>query len=78
MTAMVTINVPPRRMLTLREAAIYCGEPLTTFENCCPCQAVKNSAGKKQYDIKDLDNWLDRKKQNAPDSHAAILGKLSG
>jgi hypothetical protein len=74
--AIVTINVPPRRMLTAKEAAIYCGVSGGNFGSVCMCPQVLMPGGKKLYDIKDLDCWLDSIKTNAPDSNEAILGRL--
>jgi len=78
MTEMLLIKAAPRRMLTPKEAAIYCGEATTTFEGNCPYPPMKNSAGKKQYDIKDLDAWLDARKKPDPNSREGILEKLRG
>lgn len=76
MTSIVAIKTSPRRMLSPKEAALYCGEPFTTFEARCPCKPRLNSRGQKLYDIKDLDKWLDPKDENDRDSEAAIMEKL--
>ena len=78
MATIVTINAPPRRMLTAKEAAIYCGVPATKFQALCSCSPIKMPSGQNIYDIKDLDAWLDSLKTNAPDSDDAIVGRLAG
>lgn len=64
-------------MLTKREAALYCGVPLTRFPVAVTVKPVAMPHGKTLYDIKDLDEWLDRLKAGAPnDADEDILSKL--
>ena len=67
----------PRRMLTRREAAVYCGVPVCRFPVAVSVKPVAMPHGKMLYDIKDLDDWLDRLKAGAPnDADEDILSKL--
>lgn len=75
MTAMLSIRIAPRRMLSLREAAEYCGMTAKKFP-VTGISAVAMPHGEKLYDIKDLDAWLDGIKNSALDSDDAIIGKL--
>lgn len=78
MTAMLNIRVSPRRMLSLREAADYCGITSKKLPSVTGIAPVAMPHGQKLYDIKDLDCWLDSLKTNAPNSREAILGRLAG
>lgn len=70
-------NTHLRRMLTKREAAIYCGVPINRFPAAVSVPPISMPHGKMLYDIKDLDNWLDRLKTGAPnDADEDILSKL--
>lgn len=75
-TATLNIKVSPRRMLTDREAAEYCGLPLKKFSHYCPVQPVKLPGGDLRYDIRDLDEWLDGMKSGLPGGDDDILDKL--
>ena len=76
MTTMLNIRVAPRRMLSLREAADYCGIPPKKFPALTGIAPLAMPHSEKLYDIKDLDAWLDGIKNNALDSDDAIIGKL--
>ena len=72
---MFNIKVAPRRMLTPREAADYCGIATKKL----PVTGIMPTSmpfGETRYDIKDLDAWLDGLKNNALDSDDDIIGKL--
>ena len=71
----LNIRVAPRRMLSPREAADYCGIPPKKFA-ITGIAHVAMPHGQNLYDIKDLDAWLDGLKNNALDSDDAIIGKL--
>ena len=60
--ATLQINVTPRRILTEREAALYCGHSLPKFKGRCPVTPVLFPSGEKKYDMRDLDKWLDELK----------------
>lgn len=75
-TAMVNIRVAPRRMLSLRDAAEYCGYTPKKFPAATGISPLAMPYGQNLYDIKDLDAWLDALKKNDLDSNEAIIGKL--
>jgi hypothetical protein len=49
------------RLLTRRQAAIYCGISVPTFAAHCPVRPVSLGPGKRleRYDIHSLDRWID-------------------
>ena len=50
-----------RRMFTQEEAAEYCGVSVKTFKRVCPVVAtVIGESTIRRYDIRKLDEWLDR------------------
>lgn len=64
-------------MLTKREAAAYCGVPISRFPVAVSVKPVAMPHGKSLYDIRDLDEWLDRLKTGEPnDDDEDILSKL--
>jgi hypothetical protein len=73
MTTTLNIRVSPRRMLSLREAADYCGISAKKLPTVTGISPVAMPDKKSLYDIKDLDRWLDSLKTNAPNSREAIL-----
>lgn len=75
---LLTLRVPPLRMLKLQDAAHYCGVPVKRFPADCGISPVQMPHGQKLYDIKDLDRWLDSLKTNAPNTREGILGRLAG
>ena len=77
-TANLNIRVVPRRMLSTKEAAEYCGLPAKGFEQRCGVPPVEMPAGVRLYDMRDLDNWIDGFKAGSRDSDDDILGKLDG
>ncbi len=74
--ASVTVSIAPKRILTRKEAAAYCGRSLTEFNSECPVMPIKFANGDLRYDARDLDAWLDNLKQKAEDSDAAIIERL--
>jgi hypothetical protein len=74
--ATLNIKVSPRRMLSARGAAEYCGIGIKGFGNECAIAPVQMPNGTKLYDMRDLDIWLDGLKNDAPHSDSAILRKL--
>ncbi|MDX3975802.1 hypothetical protein [Shinella sp.] len=77
-TANLNIRVVPRRMLSAKEAAEYCGLSAKGFELRCGVSPVQMPAGTRLYDMRDLDNWIDGLKAGGGDSDDDILRKLSG
>jgi hypothetical protein len=47
-----------RRMLTLKEASIYCLVTQKRFAAVVGIAPIALPHGKKVYDIRDLDNWI--------------------
>ncbi len=64
-----------RRMLSQSEAAMYCGLPVKKFPVICNV-APTEIGGKKLFDKKRLDRWLDELSSGEVDSDDAVLGRL--
>lgn len=77
-SAPAIVIASPRRMLTLREAADYCGIPVKRFPVACSARPVAMPHGKLLYDVKDLDVWLDGVKGNCANTDEEIIRKLQG
>lgn len=75
-SATLNIKVSPRRMLSLREAAEYCGMPAKRFGFECPVAPVAMPHGAKHYDMRDLDGWLDALKAGQPGSDEELIARL--
>lgn len=72
------IDFPLKRMLVKDEAATYCSLPKARFGALCPVRPVKlhESTGD-VWDIRDLDQWLDRMKNGRSDlTDDEIVSKL--
>ena len=56
------VRLAPLRMLTRQQAATYCGISVPTFMLVCPISPVALGEGKRmeRYDIRSLDEWLDK------------------
>ena len=61
-SATLNIKVSPRRMLSEREAADYCGLPFKAFRVGCPVTSIQMPGGRRAFDMRDLDDWLDNLK----------------
>jgi hypothetical protein len=75
-SATLNIKVSPRRMLSPREAAEYCGLAPKRFPQECCVPPVSMPTGTKLYDMRDLDLWLDSLKSGDPTGDDELLGKL--
>lgn len=75
-SATLNIRVAPRRMLTLKEAADYCGLSAKRFPIDCRVTPVAMPSGAKVYDMHDLDAFLDALKGGEASSDDAIIAKL--
>jgi hypothetical protein len=75
-SAVLQINVIPKRMLTSTEAAHHCGRSLTRFKVECPVQPVRFANGDVRYDVQDLDAWIGSLKAGSNHDTDAILAKL--
>jgi hypothetical protein len=75
-SATLNLRVSPRRMLTEREAAEYCGRTIRTFKGECPVAPTVFGNGDRRFDMQDLDRWLDGLKLGTLDDADAILERL--
>ncbi len=75
-SATLNVRLAPRRMLTPREAAEYCGLPTKSFPVDCGARPIQMPNGRKLYDMHDLDAWLDGLKSGQPDDDEDIIGRL--
>jgi predicted DNA-binding transcriptional regulator AlpA len=55
------VPVPSRRLLTIEEAAQYCGIGRESFGVNCPVRPKRVRPGQRglRYDVRDLDEWID-------------------
>jgi len=74
--ATLNLRISPRRMLSTRDAAEYCGLPVNRFPAACGVMPVEMPNGARLYDIRDLDAWLDSLKSGDPTGDDELLGKL--
>ncbi len=75
-SATLNIKVSPRRMLTAREAAEYCGLSPKRFPLECTVSPVEMPGGAKLWDMRDLDAWIDGLKDGAVNDDEIILSRL--
>lgn len=75
--ANLNISVVEKRMLNQAEAAAYTGLPLKHFKASCPVQPCELHPGRKAWDKRELDRWIDAMKEGAElATNDAILGRL--
>ena len=83
---MARVRTIEPRLLDRSQAAAYCGISLAVFTARCPVRPLAMGQGKRleRYDIRDLDEWIDRlgargassetvdwlEKMDAPDGNA--------
>ena len=77
-SATLNLRVSPRRMLTAREAAEYCGLPAKRFITECSVTPIEMSSGAVRWDMHDLDGWIDNLKTGQPNADDDIVGRLEG
>ena len=75
-SATLNLRVSPRRMLTAREAAEYCGVPVKRLGFDCGVVPIEMPSGRLMYDMRDLDGWIDGVKAGQLELHDDIVGKL--
>ena len=76
-SAVLQINVIPKRMLSQSEAAHHCGRSLPRFKIECPVRPLQYSNGDLRWDIQDLDAWINSLKAGNIDHDAdAIVARL--
>lgn len=69
MMPLVMLKLPDtagNRMLSKKEAAVYCRIPVNKFSAVCPVTPIDLGTGL-SYDLKELDQWIDSYKQNRQD-----------
>jgi predicted HTH domain antitoxin len=64
-------------MLSLREAAEYCGVSAKRFSIEIAVRPIDMPGGQRLYDIRDLDQFLDNLKAGASESYEDIIGRLA-
>ena len=74
--ALIEVELKPFRLLSKAHASDYCGLPPKRFETLCPVPAVCLPDGKRAWDAKDLDAWIDQLKASGADTDADILNRL--
>jgi predicted DNA-binding transcriptional regulator AlpA len=54
-------NRPPSRLVTLTDAARYCGVSAPVLRGVCPVRPISLGPGKRleRFDLHDLDAWID-------------------
>ncbi|MCI0600680.1 MAG: hypothetical protein L0Y60_14390 [Beijerinckiaceae bacterium] len=76
MSAIVRLYFEPKRMLTKAEAAHHCGRSVNRFQAECDVVPVRFPNGDLRFDVRDLDQWLDRMKEKDTSSHDDIVNRL--
>ncbi|MFS8180634.1 hypothetical protein ACMG4P_03645 [Pseudovibrio denitrificans] len=74
--AQLNLCVQPYRMLKRADAASYCGLSATNFLANCPVLAVLLPVGRKAWDVKDLDRWIEGLKEDSRPSDDDLLDQL--
>lgn len=77
LSALPNLGVSPR-LLSRAEAAVYCGVSVPTFMVICPIPPVALGKGKRleRYDIRSLDEWLDKLGNDGASLNNDWLAKL--
>lgn len=76
-TATLNIRVQPRRMVTEKDAAEYCGLPAKMFRHVSPVTPIEMPGGRKLFDLRDLDVWLDGLKDGQLSDDDSIVARLN-
>lgn len=77
-TGSININLMEPRMLKKTDAAAYVCLPQNLFLALCPCTPIEIQNGKRLWDRRDLDKWIDGVKTGTVISTTnEILAKLS-
>jgi hypothetical protein len=76
-SATLNIKVTPRRMLTAGEAAVYCGMTAKKFPVVSGLRPVEMPGGRKLYDIREIDAWLDGLRDGACSTDNDIVERLN-
>lgn len=62
-----TLPLPCKRLLTADEAASYCGVSVSTLRAHVRVDPLK-IGNCTRYDVKDLDRWLDSRRESVPET----------
>lgn len=76
-SAILNLHIAPRRMVCEQEAADYVGLPRRHFRVDCTVTPVELPRGRKLWDLRDLDEWLDGLKSGSADRDDDILSRLN-
>lgn len=73
MTSAANDNAPRARLVTLTQAAAYCGVSTPIMKGLCPVIPISLGAGKRldRFDVRDLDSWIDSMKANNDNASTA-------
>jgi hypothetical protein len=75
-SAVINLEIIPKRMLTKTEAAHHCGRSVNSFDAECPVVPVQFANRQRRYDVRDLDAWLDELKIGGLTNAADIVAML--
>lgn len=65
------------RILSKKEAAVYCRIPVNKFSSICPVTPLDMGNGGISYDLRDLDDWIDSlKDKNAIYDDENIIARI--
>lgn len=67
----------PRRIVSEREAADYCGLTVATFRRLCPVNPIDLGNSRRAFDLHDLDAWVEAIKADTQAPDDEVLGRLS-
>lgn len=74
------LNLPDsmagNRMLSKKEASLYCRIPVNKFSSVCPVSPIDLGSGLLSYDLKDLDDWIESKKGTTEFDDDSIIAKV--
>lgn len=73
---MINLRIAPRRMISQRDAAAYCGLPLKSFPGYCNVAPVQMPNQKLLYDMKELDKYLDDLSESDVSSEDEMIAGL--
>jgi hypothetical protein len=75
-SALLQINIVPKRLLKKSEAAGYCNRPIKRFDIEFPFPPVRMPNGDKLYDREDCDRWIENLKTGTVDATDDIVARL--
>ncbi|MCI5078240.1 hypothetical protein [Oricola sp.] len=75
-SATLNLNLSPRRMMKIGEAAHYCGMAEKRFKALCGVSPVAMPDGSHRWDLQDLDRWIDSLKAGGGTEADEIVDRL--